>query len=268
MRPEISALVKALTYPDLVDAPGTTGRPNLIGVRDNLVLIDHNKPEDEMSDLADRAEGAKSSKQNAHEVEMVFKIVRYLIQQGYGTDKMVILTPYLGQLQKLNAKLKYLKETDPVLGDLDAQELARVGLLTNGSSPGKRQLRLATIGICSSIFASVSNLALDNYQGEESDIVIASLTRSNSNHDIGFMHSAERVNVMLSRARNALIMIGNVDTFKHARKGEETWRPLLDNLRKGGHIYEGFPVKCERHPTKVTILVRFLRFATFSSYTY
>lgn len=100
-------------------------------------------------------------------------------------------------------------------------------------------------------------MALDNYQGEESDIVIVSLTRSNANHDIGFMQSAERVNVMLSRARDALIMIGNVETFQHARKGEETWRPLLDNLRKGGHIYEGFPVKCGRHPTKIGLLVRF-----------
>ena len=57
-------------------------------------------------------------------------------------------------------------------------------------------------------------------------------------------------------------MIGNVDTFEHARKGQETWRPLLNNLRKGGHIYEGFPVKCERHPTKVAIFVRLFGFAS------
>ena len=147
MRPEISALIRALTYKDLVDAPTTSGRPSLVGARDNVVLIDHDKPEDEMSDLADRAEGAKSSKQNAHEVEMVFKIVRYLVQQGYKADEMVILTPYLGQLQKLNAKLKSLKETDPVLSDMDAQELARAGLLDHGSNTGKRRLRLSTIGI-------------------------------------------------------------------------------------------------------------------------
>lgn len=149
MRPEISALVRALTYHDLVDAPTTSGRPSLAGVRDNLVLIDHDKPEDEVSDLADRAEGAKSSKQNAHEVEMVCKIVRYLIQQGYKADKIVILTPYLGQLQKLNARLKSLKETDPVLGEMDAQELARAGLLDHDSNTGKRQLRLSTIGMWS-----------------------------------------------------------------------------------------------------------------------
>ncbi|KAK2464129.1 hypothetical protein APHAL10511_003877, partial [Amanita phalloides] len=240
MRPEISALVRHLTYPDLVDAPRTSGRPDIRGVRDNFIFINHNKPEDEMNELSDRAEGAKSSKQNMHEVQMVLKIVRYLSQQGYGTDKMVVLTPYLGQLQKLNSELKASKETDPVLNDLDAHELARVGLLApSDEDTRKPQLRLATI---------------DNYQGEESDIVIVSLTRSNSSHDIGFMFSPERVNVMLSRARNGMIMIGNMHTFMNARKGKELWKQLLDKLKKDGHIYEGFPTKCERHPKKVAVL--------------
>jgi superfamily I DNA and/or RNA helicase len=44
---------------------------------------------------------SKSSKQNMFEVEMVLKIVRYLIQQGYKTEDLVVLTPYLGQLQEL-----------------------------------------------------------------------------------------------------------------------------------------------------------------------
>ncbi|KAF8633815.1 hypothetical protein AX15_001228 [Amanita polypyramis BW_CC] len=239
MRPGISALIRLLTYPDLVDAPQTKGRPNLLGVRDSIVLIDHDKPEGEMDDLADRLEGAKSSKQNMYEVQMVLKIVRYLIQQGYSTDKMVVLTPYLGQLQKLNSELKALKETDPVLGDLDAHELARAGLLTPDANARKQPLRLATI---------------DNYQGEESDIVIVSLTRSNQDHDIGFMSSPERVNVMLSRARNALIMIGNVDTFTNAKKGKDVWSPLLNKLKKDSHVYNGFPIKCERHPKKIGLL--------------
>ncbi|KAM6493099.1 P-loop containing nucleoside triphosphate hydrolase protein [Amanita muscaria] len=242
MRPEISALVRHLTYPDLVDAPGTQGQPDLRGVTDNLIMITHSKPEDEMTEIADQAEaaeGTKSSKQNMHEVQMILKIVRYLGQQGYGTDNMVVLTPYLGQLQKLVTALK--DETDPVLNDLDSHELVRAGLLSQvDANAKKRPLKLVTI--------------VDNYQGEESDIVIVSLTRSNPEHDIGFMFSPERVNVMLSRARNALIMIGNTDTFRLARKGRELWTSLLDLLKKGGHIYEGLPVRCERHPKKTTIL--------------
>jgi hypothetical protein len=94
----------------------------------------------------------------------------------------------------------------------------------------------------------------DNYQGEESDIVIVCLTRSNLVGDIGFMSSPQRVNVMLSRARNALIMIGNPDTFVQSHKGRDVWVPLMDELRHGGHIYNGVPVKCEQHPSKLALL--------------
>ena len=94
----------------------------------------------------------------------------------------------------------------------------------------------------------------DNYQGEESNIVVASLTRSNVSHDIGFMSSPERLNVLLSRARNALILIGNATTFLGARKGKALWQKLVDILRSGSHIYDGFPVKCERHPDRKLVL--------------
>ena len=94
----------------------------------------------------------------------------------------------------------------------------------------------------------------DNYQGEESDIVIATLTRSNPSHDIGFMYSPERLNVLLSRARNCLIMIGNADTFTGSRKGGELWTRLFKMLRTNGHIYEGLPVRCFRHPDRTVVV--------------
>lgn len=95
---------------------------------------------------------------------------------------------------------------------------------------------------------------LDNYQGEESDIVLASMTRSNKGNDIGFMAAPERLNVLLSRARNALIMIGNSETFRNARKGKEVWMKLFDHLTEQGSIYPGIPVKCEKHPDRKAVL--------------
>lgn len=94
----------------------------------------------------------------------------------------------------------------------------------------------------------------DNYQGEESDIVLVSMTRSNKSHDIGFMSAPERLNVLLSRARDGLIMIGNSETFMNARKGKDVWRKLFDLLKENDHIYEGFPVKCEKHPDRTAML--------------
>ncbi|KAL4068441.1 P-loop containing nucleoside triphosphate hydrolase protein [Scleroderma yunnanense] len=233
MRPEISAFIRALTYPDLTDAPKTQNRDNIRGLQKNVIFVDHNHPEDDDKRISDRADGGSpSSKQNTFEVKMVLRMVRYLAQQGYGSDSIVILTPYLGQLSMLRDALK--NETDPILNDLDSSDLSRAGLLQDANSKKKKtRIRLATI---------------DNYQGEESDIVVASLCRSNSSNSIGFMDSPERLNVLISRARNGLILIGNSSTFERSKKGGKLWTDFLELLRKGGNVYRGFPIKCERHP--------------------
>jgi hypothetical protein len=146
MRPEISTLVRSLTYPELEDAPKTQGRPSLRGFQDNVIFVSHHESELNAVTLADRRdEGANSSKENQFEVDMVLKCVRYLGQQGYGTDQMVVLTPYLGQLYLL---LKVLsRDNDPILNDLDSFELIRAGLLSPaGANIAKRKIRISTIG--------------------------------------------------------------------------------------------------------------------------
>ena len=70
------------------------------------------------------------------------------------------------------------------------------------------------------------------------------------------MAHPERLNVLLSRARDALLMIGDAETFLNARKGKEIWIQFFDLLRHRGNIYDGFPVKCERHPDRTSILRR------------
>ncbi|KAI9573103.1 hypothetical protein HD554DRAFT_1141974 [Boletus coccyginus] len=240
MRPEISAFVRELTYPELVDASSTYGRPDIRGLQSNIIFVDHNHPEDDDSLISDRADGStKASKQNTYEVQMVLKIVRYLGQQGYNSENIVVLTPYLGQLHRLRDSLK--SDNDPILNDMDSLDLARAGLsLAPPDGKAKKgRIHLATI---------------DNYQGEESDIVVTSLTRSNKSNIIGFMDSPERVNVLLSRARNGLILIGNSRTFLHSKKGGALWRRFFTLLEKGQYVFQGFPVKCQRHPGHVILL--------------
>lgn len=99
-----------------------------------------------------------------------------------------------------------------------------------------------------------SLMTTDNYQGEESDITILSLTRSNSQGDIGFMSAPERLNVMITRARSCLIMIGNMSTFMSSKKGAKTWHPFFRVLKERKHLYDGFPIKCERHAETEAIL--------------
>ena len=110
------------------------------------MFIHHEHLEDGHSQLSDcRDLVSTTSKQNIFEIKMVLKIVRYLAQQGYGTDELVILTPYLGQLHKLRGALK--DDNDPILNDLDSYELVKAGLVDpTEAEDTKKPLRLATIG--------------------------------------------------------------------------------------------------------------------------
>ncbi|NEV43724.1 AAA domain-containing protein [Escherichia coli] len=60
---------------------------------------------------------------------------------------------------------------------------------------------------------------VDSYQGKENDIVIVSLVRSNLNGSQGYVASENRANVALSRAKEALFIIGNSDMWKNRNEG-------------------------------------------------
>lgn len=146
MRPEISSLIRTLTYPGLVDAPKTHGRPFMRGFRDNIMFVNHDHPEMDQSHNAKSEDFASSSsRRNDFEAAMVVKCVRYLAQQGYGTEKIVVLTAYLAQLKLLRDSLS--KTNDPILNDLDSYDLVRAGLLPAASAKlAKRSIHLSTIG--------------------------------------------------------------------------------------------------------------------------
>ena len=84
--------------------------------------------------------------------------------------------------------------------------------------------------------------------------MIASLTRSNPSGDIGFMSAPERLNVLITRARNGIILIGNMDTFLTSKKGKTAWHPFFDLLKANGHLYDGLPVQCGKHPERTALL--------------
>ena len=52
-----------------------------------------------------------------------------------------------------------------------------------------------------SIFEGVRVTVVDNFQGEENDIILLSLVRSNEDGNIGFLKIENRVCVALSRAK-------------------------------------------------------------------
>ena len=90
---------------------------------------------------------------------------------------------------------------------------------------------------------SIRVSSIDNYQGEESRIVILSLVRSNDRGDIGFLKQPQRVNVALSRAREGLILLGNANCLVQGSRGSRTWDRVLEHVPQ----VAGFPVVCEMH---------------------
>lgn len=57
--------------------------------------------------------------------------------------------------------------------------------------------------------------SVENYQGREKTIIIATLVRSFAG--MGFMRSSRRINVLLSRAKSLMILIGNPVTLRYHR---------------------------------------------------
>jgi serine/threonine protein kinase len=54
---------------------------------------------------------------------------------------------------------------------------------------------------------------VDAYQGKENRIVIVSLVRSNPEYNMGFVRTANRINVALSRAMERLVLVGSAQMF-------------------------------------------------------
>ena len=188
MRPEISSLIRGMAlYDELEDHENTKGRKHVVGVGKDVVFVDHRHPEQQ--DEATAALGMET-KINTFEVDMVVAIAKYIIQQGqYSAKQVTILTPYLGQLSLIRNKLEQ-SNIGSFLSDNDFDDMAQIDLTDGSGTQSNHKIRIATV---------------DNFQGEESDIIIVSLVRSNSKDGrIGFLASAERVNVMLSRAREGM----------------------------------------------------------------
>ncbi|XP_008187018.2 NFX1-type zinc finger-containing protein 1 [Acyrthosiphon pisum] len=90
---------------------------------------------------------------------------------------------------------------------------------------------------------------VDNYQGEESDIILLSLVRSNENGNVGFLKTENRVCVALSRARDGLYIMGNMENlYNSGNLWKEIKQKLVDQDAYGNEL----TLKCEVHRDTMT----------------
>ena len=91
-------------------------------------------------------------------------------------------------------------------------------------SPYTKQIQALRHCLSSSPYSSVPISTIDSFQGRESDIIIFSTVRCNVESDVGFLDDPRRLNVMWTRARLALIIIGDRKTMS----GNPLWKRALD----------------------------------------
>lgn len=85
---------------------------------------------------------------------------------------------------------------------------------------------------------------MDNFQGEEAKVIVVSLVRSNKDQKIGFLSTENRINVLLSRAKHGMYLIGNTETYLAV----EMWADVHAQLSDTGAVGEAIPLCCPRHP--------------------
>lgn len=80
-------------------------------------------------------------------------------------------------------------------------------------APYAAQVRVLSEGWNGQLPAEIDISTVDGFQGQERDIMVLSLTRSNAECQIGFLKEYRRTNVAMTRARMHLLIIGDGATF-------------------------------------------------------
>jgi superfamily I DNA and/or RNA helicase len=85
-------------------------------------------------------------------------------------------------------------------------------------SPYKQQVELLkdlvyTYPVLKEVQDSISVNTIDSFQGQERDLVVISMTRTNTENNIGFLSDTRRMNVAMTRARKALVIAGDSATL-------------------------------------------------------
>ncbi|KAF2134773.1 P-loop containing nucleoside triphosphate hydrolase protein [Dothidotthia symphoricarpi CBS 119687] len=167
------------------------------------------------------ARDGNMSSLNSREANMLVGLFDYLVLNGVDSSTITVLTFYNGQRKEIIRKLR--------------------GQANLRAVPGSQVV------------------TVDSYQGEENDIVLLSLVRSNKNHSIGFLSSDNRACVALSRAKRGFYIFGNAELLA-CESG--TWGSVVDIMlgsktkvkvkvgqkrRVGYHL----PLECQNHGNKV-----------------
>ncbi|KFY13596.1 hypothetical protein V492_03158 [Pseudogymnoascus sp. VKM F-4246] len=155
---------------------------------------------------------------NIEEANMIVAFFNYLVLSGIDASKITVLTFYNGQRKRL---------------------LTMLGKVPNLALRGRFKV-----------------FTVDSYQGEENDIILLSLVRSNVDGNIGFLENKNRAVVALSRARRGMYIFGNcINLLRSEAESYKLWLSVMMTMKTQGRfdINSGFPIVCSTHSTETVI---------------
>ncbi|KAK9506287.1 hypothetical protein O3M35_008250 [Rhynocoris fuscipes] len=101
MRPEISALITPSIYKKLDNHFTVLNYPNIMGIKKNLFFINHNIPEDSVTNSL--------SRMNKFEGDLLIQLCIYLLHNGYQPEEITILSTYVAQNEYILAESQRLE---------------------------------------------------------------------------------------------------------------------------------------------------------------
>eukprot|EP00966_Prymnesium_polylepis_P180531 4181160-Prymnesium_polylepis.1 len=174
-------------------------------------------------------EQSERSCKNKGEADMIGKLTAWLISENVRAEKVTILASYSAQVKLLRDQLAGTKSS--------------------------------AVHICT----------IDEFQGDENDVIIVSLVRSTREvHDnrpgsIGYLNVQNRFVVAASRARCAMILVGNAEHLRtcierqaksrNAISALARWDQLLHHMKSLGLVGPDLPLCCPRHREAPPILM-------------
>eukprot|EP00026_Physarum_polycephalum_P001590 Phypoly_transcript_01592.p1 GENE.Phypoly_transcript_01592~~Phypoly_transcript_01592.p1 ORF type:complete len:559 (+),score=73.49 Phypoly_transcript_01592:1534-3210(+) len=135
------------------------------------------------------------SSYNIAEITQVVTLVSYFTQFLTEPQRVVVIVPYEEQRARIESMLRDIPHLEKLF-------------------------RNHTIVYC-----------IDGYQGREADIVVTSLVRCNTKGNLGFLQSLNRLNVMLSRVKVFMCVVGSVPTVALSVR-----REIFRDLRSIAHL--------------------------------
>lgn len=164
-----------------------------------------------------------AGRSNPREAKLVAEIVADILEEGeLRSSQIYILTPYSKQVSAIRLAL-------------EKESLRRLHRSNNNNrrkkvERGDSKNALSTQITMTDLVKSMNDVCVgtvDSFQGQENEAVIFSAVRSNSFSELGFLRDPRRLCVALTRARKALIILGDPTVLNSCRH----WRSLIESCK-------------------------------------